>query len=292
MTRKGIILAGGAGTRLHPLTLAVSKQLLPVFDKPMIYYPLSLLMLAGIREVLVITTPEDAPSFKRLLGGGEQWGMDFRYAVQPKPEGLAQALMIAEDFLAGAPSCLVLGDNILFGHGLSETLRQAAGESSGARVFAYHVDDPQRYGVVTFDAAGRAMSIEEKPAQPKSSWAVVGLYFYDATASARARGLKPSARGEYEITDLNNTYLHDGALTVEPVGRGVAWFDAGTHDSLLEASAFVSVVQRRQRQLIAAPEEIAFNAGWISADDLSHHAKRRANTEYGRMLADLLPRPR
>ena len=289
MTRKGIILAGGAGTRLHPLTLAVSKQLLPVFDKPMIYYPVSLLMLAEIREILVITTPEDAPSFKRLLGGGEQWGVSFRYAVQPKPDGLARALVIGEEFLAGAPSCLVLGDNILFGHGLSEMLREATRHSSGAQVFAYHVDDPQRYGVVAFDAAGRALSIEEKPKEPKSPWAVVGLYFYDATASVRAHRLKPSERGEYEITDLNNIYLAEGRLTVEPLGRGVAWFDAGTHASLLEASQFVSVVQRRQRQLIAAPEEIAFNAGWISADDLRGHLKRRSGTEYAKLLAALLP---
>jgi glucose-1-phosphate thymidylyltransferase len=290
MTRKGIILAGGAGTRLHPLTLVVSKQLLPVFDKPMVYYPLSLLMLAGIREILVITTPEDAPGFARLLGSGEQWGLQFRYAVQPKPEGLAQALVIGEEFLAGAPSCLVLGDNVLYGHGLSELLRRSARQAEGARVFAYHVSDPQRYGVISFDpASGRALSIEEKPQTPKSPWAVIGLYFYDESAPARARALKRSARSEFEITDLNNTYLREGALTVEPLRRGVAWFDAGTHDSLLEAAEFISVVQRRQRQLIAAPEEIAFGSGWISAEEFARQAARYANTEYGKMLVGLLP---
>ena len=289
MSRKGIILAGGAGTRLHPLTLAVSKQLLPVFDKPMIYYPLSLLMLAGIREVLVITTPEDGPIFRRLLGDGAQWGMRFVYAAQPKPEGLAQALVIAEEFLAGDPSCLVLGDNVLYGHGMSETLRASSDQASGARVFAYHVEDPERYGVVAFDEAGNASSIEEKPKQPKSSWAVVGLYFYDATASERARNLPRSARGEFEITDLNNTYLREGTLTVAPLGRGYAWFDAGTHASLLEASTFVSVVQHRQRQPIAAPEEIAYSMGWITADQLKGLATRLGNTSYGRLLLSLLP---
>jgi glucose-1-phosphate thymidylyltransferase len=289
VNRKGIILAGGAGTRLHPLTLAVSKQLLPVFDKPMIYYPLTLLMLAGIREILVITTPEDAAGFRRLLGDGRRWGLEIAYAVQPKPEGLAQALVIGEPFLAGAPSCLVLGDNILYGHGMSETLRAAGRQAEGARVFAYRVDDPERYGVVAFDTEGRAASIEEKPVRPKSPWAVVGLYFYDETASERAKRLARSARGEYEITDLNNAYLADGTLTVAPLGRGFAWFDAGTHASLLEASEFISVVQRRQRQLIAAPEEIAFRAGWITADDLAARAGELAATEYGRALAALLP---
>jgi glucose-1-phosphate thymidylyltransferase len=287
--RKGIILAGGAGTRLHPLTLVVSKQLLPVYDKPMIYYPLSLLMLAGVREILVITTPADAASFRNLLGDGSQWGLELQYAVQPKPDGLAQALTIGEAFLAGAPCCLVLGDNILYGHGMSETLRAATRQESGARVFAYRVDDPERYGVVTFDVDGRAQAIEEKPKAPRSPWAVVGLYFYDGTASERARGLTPSARGEYEITDLNNAYLNDGALTVAPLGRGFAWFDAGTHASLLEAAEFISVVQRRQRQLIAAPEEIAFNAGWITADELGARARLLAQTDYGRALAALLP---
>jgi glucose-1-phosphate thymidylyltransferase len=286
--RKGIILAGGAGSRLHPLTLVVSKQLLPVYDKPMIYYPLSMLMLAGIRETLIITTPEDASSFRQLLGNGEQWGLDLSYAVQPKPEGLAQAFVIAAEFLAGDPCCLVLGDNVFYGHGMSQILRHADEQATGATIFAFRVDDPQRYGVVAFDARGRALSMEEKPAQPKSSWAVVGLYFYDSTVVQRAGRLRPSARGEYEITDLNNTYLADGTLSVETLGRGFAWFDAGTHASLLEAAEFISVVQGRQRQLIASPEEIAFNAGWISADDLAVQAKRMGDTGYARMLRALL----
>jgi glucose-1-phosphate thymidylyltransferase len=284
MKRKGIVLAGGAGTRLHPLTLAVSKQLLPVYDKPMIYYPLSTLMLAGIREVLVITTPEDAPAFRRLLGDGRQWGMALSYAVQPKPEGLAQAFVIGAAFLAGDPCCLVLGDNVFYGHGLSEMLREASAQTSGATVFAYRVDDPQRYGVVAFDAGGRAVSIEEKPKEPKSNWAVVGLYFYDGGVVDRARSLKPSARGEYEITDLNNTYLAEGALRVSPLGRGFAWFDAGTHTSLLEASEFISVVQRRQRQLVASPEEIAHSAGWITTEALADLSTRLGKTDYARML--------
>lgn len=288
MKRKGIILAGGAGSRLNPLTLVVSKQLLPVYDKPMIYYPLSMLMLAGIRETLIITTPEDASSFRRLLGGGEQWGLDLSYAVQPKPDGLAQAFVIAADFLAGDPCCLVLGDNVFYGHGMSQILRHADEQATGATIFAFRVDDPQRYGVVAFDAKGRALSMEEKPAHPKSSWAVVGLYFYDATVVQRAGRLKPSARGEYEITDLNNTYLADGTLSVETLGRGFAWFDAGTHASLLEAAEFISVVQGRQRQLIASPEEIAFNAGWIGVDDLAVQAKRMGDTGYARMLRALL----
>ena len=288
MKRKGIILAGGAGSRLHPLTLVVSKQLLPVYDKPMIYYPLSMLMLAGIREILIITTPEDASSFKRLLGTGEQWGVEISYAIQPKPDGLAQALVIGAGFLDGDPCCLVLGDNVFYGHGMSQTLRRVHEQAKGATIFGYRVDDPQRYGVVAFDAAGKAVSVEEKPAKPKSSWAVVGLYFYDATVVERATRLKPSARGEYEITDLNNTYLADGLLSVETLGRGFAWFDAGTHASLLEASEFISVVQRRQRQLIASPEEIAFNAGWIAAADLTRQADRMGDTGYGRMLKALL----
>ena len=291
MSRKGIILAGGAGTRLHPLTLVVSKQLLPVFDKPMVYYPLSLLMLAEIREVLVISTPEDIAAFKRLLGSGAQWGMTFHYAVQPKPEGLAQALLISEDFLAGFPSCLVLGDNILYGHGLEEMLRRGAQQAAGARVYAYRVEDPRRYGVITFDEAGRASSIEEKPTQPKSPWAVIGLYYYDGTAPARARQLRPSARGEFEITDLNQTYLADDLLTVDPLGRGFAWFDAGMHASLLEASEFIHIVQRRQRSLIAAPEEIALRAGWITIDDFRQQVARFGSSEYGRLLADVLSEP-
>ena len=290
MTRKGIILAGGSGTRLHPLTLAVSKQLLPVFDKPMIYYPLSLLMLAGIREVLVISTPDQIGRFERLLGNGSQWGMKFSYAVQPEPKGLAQALTIGEEFLAGAPSCLVLGDNVLYGHGMSELLRASAVATSGATVFAYHVDNPQRYGVVGFDKAGHVESIEEKPRQPKSSWAVIGLYFYDGSGPARARSLKPSTRGEYEITDLNDTYLKEGALKVVKLGRGAAWFDAGTHASLLEASQYVHVVQQRQRKLIAAPDQIAYTAGWISASELEALTRALANSEYGAMLAEVLDR--
>jgi glucose-1-phosphate thymidylyltransferase len=284
MSRKGIILAGGAGTRLHPLTLAVSKQLLPVYDKPMIYYPLSTLMLSGVREVLVITTPDDAPAFRRLLGDGGQWGIDLSYAVQAKPDGLAQAFIIAAPFLAGAPSCLVLGDNIFYGHGMSEMLRAANAETAGASIFAYRVDDPHRYGVVAFGADGTAVSIEEKPKQPRSNWAVVGLYFYDGSVVDRARGLKPSARGEYEITDLNNTYLADRALRVSPLGRGFAWFDAGTHASLLEASEYIAIVQRRQRQLVASPEEIAHAAGWITTAALAEQATRLGNTDYARML--------
>ncbi len=292
MTRKGIILAGGAGTRLHPVTLAVSKQLLPVYDKPMIYYPLSTLMLAGIRETLIITTPEDAGAFRRVLGTGEQWGIALSYAVQPRPEGLAQAFTIGADFLGGRPSCLVLGDNVLYGHGLSDRLREAGREESGATVFAYRVDDPQRYGVVTFDAAGRALTIAEKPAKPLSDWAVIGLYFYDGSAVERAGSLKPSARGELEITDLNNTYLAEGRLQVRPLGRGFAWFDAGTHASLLEAAELIRMVQRRQRYLIGSPEEIAYRAGWISADDFARLAERLASTEYGRALGAILSQGR
>lgn len=285
MSRKGIILAGGAGTRLHPLTLVTSKQLLPVYDKPMIYYPLATLMLAGLRDILIITTPEQAPAFQQLLGDGSRWGIALSYAEQPKPDGLAQAFVIGADFIAGNPSCLVLGDNIVYGHGLTERLIAANGQGHGATVFAYHVEDPQRFGVVAYGADGRATSIEEKPARPKSDWAVIGLYFYDATVVDRARSLRPSARGEYEITDLNNSYLADGTLTVEPLGRGFAWFDAGTHASLLEAAEFVRLVQGRQRQLIASPEEIAFASGWITADDLARLANDLGKTEYGRALA-------
>jgi glucose-1-phosphate thymidylyltransferase len=284
MNRKGIILAGGAGTRLHPLTLAVSKQLLPVYDKPMIYYPLSTLMLAGIREVLVITTPDDAPAFRRLLGDGGQWGIALSYAVQSKPDGLAQAFVIAASFLSGAPSCLVLGDNVFYGHGMSEMLRAASAKTAGATIFAYRVDDPHRYGVVAFGVDGAAVSIEEKPKQPRSNWAVVGLYFYDEGVVDRARRLKPSARGEYEITDLNNTYLADRALRVSALGRGFAWFDAGTHASLLEASEFIAIVQRRQRQLVASPGEIAYAAGWINSAALAEQAAGLGNTDYARML--------
>ena len=285
---KGIVLAGGAGTRLHPVTRAVCKQLLPVYDKPMIYYPLSVLMLAGIRDVLIITAPEDAAPFQRLLGDGGQWGIRVSYAVQPQPGGIAQAYLIGAQFAGNEPSCLVLGDNLLYGHGLSQMLQRAAGAADGGTVFAYRVEDPQRYGVVAFDENGRARTIEEKPAQPQSDWAVIGLYFYDGTAVDRVKSLKPSPRGELEITDLNATYLRDGCLSVQPLGRGFAWFDAGTHTSLLEAAEFIHVVQRRQRALIASPEEIAFVAGWISAADLAQRAERLAKTEYGRALAALL----
>jgi glucose-1-phosphate thymidylyltransferase len=287
MNRRGIILAGGAGTRLRPLTLAVSKQLLPVYDKPMIYYPLSTLMLAGIRQILIITTPEDAESFRRVLGNGAQWGIELSYAIQPKPEGIAQAYSVGADFVGDAPSCLVLGDNLLYGHGLTEVLAAGAGRETGATVFGYHVHDPQRYGVVSFDSEGKALAIDEKPENPRSQWAVIGLYFYDGTAPERVRGLTPSARGEYEITDLNRTYLADGTLRVEQLGRGFAWFDAGTHASLLEAAEFVRVIQDRQSQLIASPEEIAFHAGWITADELAQNVEQLGSTDYARALASL-----
>ncbi|MCC6982926.1 MAG: glucose-1-phosphate thymidylyltransferase RfbA [Bauldia sp.] len=287
MTRRGIILAGGTGTRLHPVTRAVSKQLLPIYDKPMIYYPLSTLMLAGIREIMIITTAEDQRAFRALLGDGADWGLGLAYAAQPKPEGIAQAFHIAAEFLAGEPSCLVLGDNLLYGHGLPEALVRASAAPSGATIFAHQVEDPERYGVVSFDDAQRAVSIEEKPRRPASRWAVPGLYFYDGTAVERARSLKPSARGEYEITDLNNLYLRDRALRVELLGRGFAWFDAGTHDSLLEAAQFVQVVQRRQGQLIASPEEIAFSAGWISREALRAQAQRLPDGSYGAALMAL-----
>ena len=286
MKRKGIILAGGAGTRLHPLTLVTSKQLLPVFDKPMIYYPLTTLMLAGIREVLLITTPQDQPAFERLLGTGQQWGMRLEYAVQPSPNGLAQAFVIGEQFGRGHPSCLVLGDNLLYGHGASDSLRGASARAGGATIFGYHVDDPERYGVVTIDTEGRATSIEEKPKAPKSHWAVIGLYFYDESVVDRVKDVRPSGRGEYEITDLNRLYLEDRNLHVELFGRGYAWFDAGTHRSLLEAAEFVRVLQTRQGQLIASPEEIAFASGWIDADRLMREGQK-FNNEYGRALVEL-----
>jgi glucose-1-phosphate thymidylyltransferase len=290
MSRKGIILAGGSGTRLHPLTLVTSKQLLPVYDKPMIYYPLSCLMLAGIREVLIITTPQDQAAFKHLLGDGSQWGMRLEYAAQPKPDGLAQAFVIGADFVRGHPSCLILGDNILYGHGLSEVLREAAGRRKGATIFGYWVDDPERYGVIEFDEQERVLSIEEKPKVPKSNWAAIGLYFYDESVTEVVRAVKPSARGEYEITDLNNLYVRQGQLSVERLGRGYAWLDAGTYDSLLEAAEFVRVLQRRQGQLIAAPEEIAFHNGWISGDQLTEQAERFKKTQYGMRLLDNLRR--
>jgi glucose-1-phosphate thymidylyltransferase len=290
MSRKGIILAGGSGTRLHPLTLVTSKQLLPVYDKPMIYYPLSCLMLAGIREVLIITTPQDQAAFRHLLGDGSQWGMRLDYAAQPEPNGLAQAFVIGADFVRGHPSCLILGDNILYGHGLSEVLREAAERQKGATIFGYWVDDPERYGVIEFDEQSRVLSIEEKPKAPKSNWAAIGLYFYDESVTEVVKQVKPSARGEYEITDLNNLYVRQGQLAVERLGRGYAWLDAGTYDSLLEAAEFVRVLQRRQGQLIAAPEEIAFHNGWISGDQLTEQAERFKKTQYGMRLLDNLRR--
>jgi len=288
MSRKGIILAGGSGTRLHPLTLVTSKQLLPVYDKPMIYYPLSALMMAQIREVLIITTPQDQAAFKHLLGDGTQWGMQIAYAVQPSPDGLAQAVVIGADFVRGHPSCLILGDNILYGAGLAERLRAASARREGATIFGYSVEDPERYGVIEFDADNRVLSIEEKPKQPKSNWAAIGVYFYDESVTELVKAIKPSARGEYEITDLNNLYVREGRLTVERLGRGFAWLDAGTYDSLLEAAEFIRVLQHRQGQLIAAPEEIAFHNGWIDADGLKAQASRFAKTKYGTRLLDNL----
>jgi glucose-1-phosphate thymidylyltransferase len=290
MSRKGIILAGGSGTRLHPLTLVTSKQLLPVYDKPMIYYPLSALMLADIREILIITTPQDQAAFRQLLGTGAQWGMRLEYAVQPSPDGLAQAFVIGAEFLAGDPSCLILGDNTLSGHGLPEVLRRAGARNEGATIFGYWVDDPHRYGVIAFDADDQVRSIEEKPEHPKSNWAAIGVYFYDAHVTELVKELKPSARGEYEITDLNNLYAQQGRLAVERLGRGYAWLDAGTYDSLVEAAEFIRVLQRRQGQLIAAPEEIAFHNGWIDADALETLARKFAKTQYGLRLLDNLRR--
>ena len=286
--RKGIILAGGSGTRLHPATLAVSKQLLPVYDKPMVYYPLATLMLAGIRDILLISTPQDTPRFEQLLGDGSRWGLHLRYAVQPSPDGLAQALVIGEEFLAGGPSALVLGDNLFYGHDFAAELRAASARERGATVFAYPVQDPERYGVVEFDASGRAVSLEEKPARPKSRYAVTGLYFYDGGASALARGLSPSARGELEITDLNRLYLEAGALDVQVMGRGHAWLDTGTHESLLEAGMFIQTIEKRQGLKIACPEEIAWRAGWIDAGQLRALAQPLAKSGYGQYLQSLL----
>lgn len=289
MPRKGIILAGGAGTRLHPLTIVISKQLLPVYDKPMIYYPLSALMLAGIRQILIITTPHDQPAFKRLLGSGEQWGIAFEYAIQPSPDGLAQAFIIGADFVRGHPACLILGDNILYGHGLPEALRRANSRTEGASIFSYMVENPQRYGVVEADKDGTVLSIEEKPRVPRSNRAAIGLCFYDEEVIDLARHLRPSPRGELEITDLNVLYMRERRLSLERLGRGFAWFDAGTHDSLLEASEFVRVLQHRQGQLVCAPEEIAFHNGWIGADELRDLAGKIGNTLYAQRLLENLP---
>lgn len=288
LSRKGIILAGGSGTRLHPATLAMSKQLLPVYDKPMVYYPLSTLMLAGIRDILLISTPQDTPRFEALLGDGSRWGLNISYCVQPSPDGLAQAFILGREFVGGHPSALVLGDNIFYGHDFAGLLGNATNRHDGASVFAYHVTDPERYGVVAFDAERRAQSIEEKPKAPKSNYAVTGLYFYDEQVCDIAAAIKPSARGELEITDVNAEYLRRGQLNVEIMGRGYAWLDTGTHDSLLEAGQFIATLEKRQGLKVACPEEIAFRAGWISASELEALARPLAKNGYGQYLLKLL----
>jgi glucose-1-phosphate thymidylyltransferase len=285
---KGIVLAGGSGTRLYPITMSVSKQLLPVYDKPMVYYPLSTLMLAGIREILVITTPQDRPLFERLLGSGAQYGLRLAYAVQPSPDGLAQAFIIGRDFVGGDQVALVLGDNIFYGHGLPDDLRRAVLRREGATVFAYQVRDPERYGVVEFDRTGRAVGLEEKPQKPRSTWAVTGLYFYDSRVLDIARSLEPSSRGELEITDVNRTYLAWGQLHVEKVGRGIAWLDTGTHETLQQAASFIHTLQERQGLMVACLEEIAYRAGWITADDVVRIAEPMRKNDYGRYLLRML----